>query len=159
MPGDRQLGNDPFEAVQALVRLVRALVRLVRSLLSLGLALQDEFFEAIQAFVPFQDGCFKAVQAFVGSVCALLGLGLTSRDEFDGLFDVHPIEYSNSLYAPAVVAKAGCQAYTAPVWIPISRSPCFLPLSRPRISTRQTGSPWEVPSVSSTFPGRAASAR
>src|SRR5438128_1574187 len=128
MPGDRELGNDPFEAVQALVRfvrallsLVRALVSLVRTLLSLSLAFHDEFFEALQAFVPFiqtfvpfQDGVFKAiqalvsfqegfikaVQAFVGSVRALLGLGLTSRDEFDGLFEVHPIEYSKGPLRP-----------------------------------------------------------
>src|SRR5436309_2897590 len=123
MPGDGQLSNDPFEAVQALVPLGRAL-------LSLRLAFQDEFFEAIEAFVSFHDGFFEAVQAFVGSVRALLGLRLTLYDEFDGLFEVHPVEYSKSLYAPAVVAKAGCQAYRAPVRIPISRSPRFLPLSR-----------------------------
>src|SRR6266571_5345337 len=121
MPGDRELGNDPFEAVQALVRFVRALlslvrtpVSLVRTLLSLSLAFHDEFFEALQASVPFQEGFFeaiqalvsfqkgfiKAVQTFVRSVRALLGLGLTSRDEFDGLFEVHPIEYSKGPLRP-----------------------------------------------------------
>jgi len=43
---------------------------------------------------------FETVQTFVRSVRALLGLGLTSRDEFDGLFEVHRIEYSKMRLRP-----------------------------------------------------------
>src|SRR5207249_1471418 len=96
VPGDGQLGNDPFEAVQALVDLqggfvktVQALVRSVRALLGLRLAFRD----AVQALLDLQEGFVKTVQTFVRSVRALLGLPLALRDECDSLFEVHPIEY------------------------------------------------------------------